>query len=272
LAAATLLFSSCQHKSAFDPKLSGSFFPLRAGMTWTYQVSFEDGSGATLRLRAQKNTARGTPISVFSSYLPNPRNVTPGSEGETAALAAGLQSEEHYTLEGAFLTRVEEIAEESGSIRFEEARFLPQYFLPHQEWSNTLSPVGFLRIVQHHRTFLERNILIVPAGHFSNCMRIETEATYDGPNNAHGVRYFTDWYAPNVGLVKTLVLGDGPQFWLEARFPVVRALLADTALFRHPVADVELSTFAGSSQADNRGASLSASAASKAATSQQMAP
>jgi hypothetical protein len=42
--------------------------------------------------------------------------------------------------------------------------------------------------------------------HFSNCIRIETEAVYsDSSSKQDGVRKlrYLDWYAPNVGLVKT---------------------------------------------------------------------
>jgi hypothetical protein len=52
----------------------------------------------------------------------------------------------------------------------------------------------------------------VPAGHYSNCIRIETEAVYknDLSHNA-GIRRlrYIDWYAPNVGLIKTVVSESG---------------------------------------------------------------
>jgi hypothetical protein len=70
---------------------------------------------------------------------------------------------------------------------------------------------GF-HITQTHWTSLEAGIVQVPAGHYSNCIRIETEAVYkDDSSNDAGTRRlrYVDWYAPNVGLVKTLVLESG---------------------------------------------------------------
>src|SRR5713226_1479740 len=38
LALATIQLTSCQNKAPFDPRLAGTFFPLRPGSTWTYRV------------------------------------------------------------------------------------------------------------------------------------------------------------------------------------------------------------------------------------------
>ena len=92
---------------------------------------------------------------------------------------------------------------------------LPQYLWPDREWSNTLypfenSPENFLKITETHRSFLEADEVVVPAGRFTDCIRIETEALYESPMGVGQKRYFLDWYAPDVGLVKTLVLSGGP--------------------------------------------------------------
>ncbi|MGH7914629.1 MAG: TapB family protein, partial [Candidatus Binataceae bacterium] len=65
---------------------------------------------------------------------------------------------------------------------------------------------------QSHRTFAEIRQIETPAGHFNNCIRIETEATYQGGMYARKKQHLTylDWYAPNVGLIKTVTLEGGP--------------------------------------------------------------
>jgi hypothetical protein len=166
-------------------------------------------------------------------------------------------SEEHYTPDSGFFTRVEDLSAGSSSIRFEEPKFLPQYLSPSQEWSNTSSSAGFVKIIEHHRTFHEAHTVVVPAGHFTNCIRVETETSYKGPGEIRGTRYFKDWYAPNVGLVKTLVLGERPQFSLEEKVPIIKVLLAESGLSNHRVAIIELSAFVGPASDHDRSAKLS---------------
>jgi hypothetical protein len=124
-------------------------------------------------------------------------------------------------------------------IRVEERRFLPQYLWPDRAWSNTLSPFekspdDFLKITHNHRSVLEADPVVVPAGQFANCIRIETEAVYQIPSGPDDTRHFIDWYAPDVGLVKTLVLSgsrDGRQI---ARIDLLRIAKAPRTVPLHP--------------------------------------
>jgi hypothetical protein len=85
-----------------------------------------------------------------------------------------------YVTEGGFINRVS--VDGPTWMRFEEKRFLPQLLNPDLTWSNSLFPFGHLygafHVVQYHRTFLETDDVVVPAGRFSSCIRIETEAVY----------------------------------------------------------------------------------------------
>jgi hypothetical protein len=121
-----------------------------------------------------------------------------------------------YVTEGGYINRVS--VDGPTWIRFEEKKFLPQLLKPHLTWSNSFFPFGHLRealafhVVQHHRTFLESGDVVVPAGRFSGCIRIETEAEYQRniPQSAPSLRLrYIDWYAANVGLVRTVVLKSG---------------------------------------------------------------
>ncbi len=70
------------------------------------------------------------------------------------------------------------------------------------------------RINQSHHTFVETKEIETPAGRFNNCIRIETQAKYEGGMYARKKQQlqltYLDWYAPNVGLIKTVALEGGP--------------------------------------------------------------
>jgi hypothetical protein len=127
----------------------------------------------------------------------------------------------YYTKDG-YLSRVSplhydgEKLDGPGFGRSEEAQFLPVHLMPNMSWSSVTYPYAGLfgsSFGQTHRTFAENKLIEVPAGRFSGCIRVETQATRK--NGHHGGRddqlSYIDWYAPNVGLVKTLVLEGGPE-------------------------------------------------------------
>jgi hypothetical protein len=236
--------SILDRNSAYESAHSESFFPLRPGMQWTYSVSNAGGFPAVLRLHVEANGGNLTIVSLLS---------TGSGDDELSAMAVdpNFQSQEHYTVEAGFFSREEDLPGGLGSIRFQERRLLPAQLSPNQEWSNTLSPAAFLKITQHHRSFLETGTMVVPAGRFSDCIRVETDASYSGPSGDSGSRYFTDWYAPNVGLVKTVVFRRTHEDWLLERSAIVRTLLDKTGLLEREIAKVELTDFVRSSHADD---------------------
>jgi len=205
LALATIRLASCQNKAPFDPGLAGAFFPLNPGSTWTYRV-VDKNLGTTNII-----TDRAMDKQLISS-------VTTGGEAvSVGSLSAGdSKSTILYVTEGGYINRVS--VDGPTWIRFEEKRFLPQLLKPHLTWSNSFFPFGDLpgalafHVVQHHRTFLESGDVVVPAGRFPGCIRIETEAEYQRniPQSAPSLRLrYIDWYAANVGLVRTVVLKGG---------------------------------------------------------------
>jgi hypothetical protein len=131
-----------------------------------------------------------------------------------------------YVVERGFMTRVQDLDEPS-RIRLQEHRFLPQDLWPDRSWSNTLLPFqdltkGTLAITQKHQTFLEEDDVFVPGGRFRDCIRVESEASYQSPVGSGKQRFFRDWYAPDVGLVKTIVLSGGKDGRQIARIELVR--------------------------------------------------
>ena len=201
LAAAQL--TSCQNKAPFDPGLAGTFFPLNPGSTWTYRV-VDKNLGTTNII-----TDRAVDKQPISAVKTGGEAVSEGSPSGGASRSTIL-----YVTEGGYIDRVS--VDGPTFIRFEEKRFLPQFLKPGLTWSNSLFPFGDLygafHVVQYHRTFLESGDVVVPAGRFSGCIRIETQAEYlrNIPQSAPSLRLrYIDWYAPNVGLVRTVVFKSG---------------------------------------------------------------
>jgi len=197
LAFAAAQLTSCQNKAPFDPRLAGAFFPLNPGSTWTYRVVDKNlGAANIITDRAVDKQSSGEAV----------------SEGSLSGGAS--RSTILYVTEGGYINRVS--VDGPTWIRFEEARFLPKLLKPDLTWSNSLFPFGHLggafHIEQYHRTFLESDDVVVPAGRFPGCIRIETKAEYQRSTSHSApslpLRYI-DWYAPNVGLVRTLVFKGG---------------------------------------------------------------
>jgi hypothetical protein len=205
LTLAMVQLSACQKSAPFDPASANSFFPLRPGLTWTYRVVDKSQRSPQIftdramvgEERVSTAQAAGGVVTEYS-----------GSDGESDLTI-------RYKVEDGYVTRLLSLRD-GRRILSQELGFLPRLLEPDLTWSNSLSPVGEFvdgfHITQTHRTYLESDIVVVPAGHYSNCIRIETEAVYknDLSHNA-GIRRlrYTDWYAPNVGLIKTVVSESG---------------------------------------------------------------
>jgi hypothetical protein len=199
--------SSCQRKAPFDPGLSGSFFPLRTGSTWTYRVIDK----------------RQSSVEIFTDRTVGLAHV--GSANDSGGLVLEDSNSDgkdnftiSYTVENGYITRSFRFGDPE-RILFKERRFLPRLLEPDLTWSNSYFPFGrfpeAFHLTETHRTFLETAVVQVPAGAFSDCIRVETETLYEANSHdlyhAHDSRRlrYLDWYAPNVGLIKTLLLESG---------------------------------------------------------------
>jgi hypothetical protein len=199
LAAARL--SSCERKT-FDPTLAGDYFPLRPGSTWTYRI-IEDGG----RKRTTTHTLKERVLARTSAQ-------TSQVESEYSGQSGVLNSTTVYFAEHGYLTRQSIISRRAGVVSAEQA-FLPQLLKPNLIWSNSLVPFvqqpDVFHVAQTHRTFFDSGTVEVPAGKFSGCIRIESWTLYRSALNTNPPLklHYVDWYAPHVGLVKTLVQQDG---------------------------------------------------------------
>jgi hypothetical protein len=68
------------------------------------------------------------------------------------------------------------------------------------------SDTGFT-ILHRHVVARETEVVRVPAGSFRDCMRVDTYSTHGPGSGAKPGEeiafYYSDWYAPGVGLVRT---------------------------------------------------------------------
>jgi hypothetical protein len=212
LVTAVAAWAGCSHPT---PKIDSTadYFPLKPNMVWTYRVIS----------KSQKSTYVVTDRVIGPEYVP-------------ALKLTGNVVEEFYNLDRAglrpiiylngdgYLSRLSGLDYVDHQIkppawgRSEEKNFLPEHLTPDREWQNTLFPYGKLPggfdVAQSHHSVVETDGVTTPAGHFENCIRIDTQAKYEGGAYAQQKQSlkltYVDWYAPNVGLVKTVAYQGGP--------------------------------------------------------------
>lgn len=222
-AATVLAVYACRHAGVREP--SAVFFPLKPHMLWVYHV----------QSKSQQASYTMTDTVVGPQFVPALK-LTGAVVQEFYNLdRAGLRPIVYYEKDG-YLTRLSGLDYVRHEIkapvwgRSEEMNFLPERLEPEQIWSNKLFPYGKMRgafdIAQSHKSFLEKHTIEVPAGRYDGCIRIETLATYEGGTDTRqkqGLKLaYVDWYAPNVGLIRTLAYEGGPDGPEMERVELVR--------------------------------------------------
>ncbi|MGH8013385.1 MAG: TapB family protein [Candidatus Binataceae bacterium] len=212
LAAAFMAASvwACMGSWSFEP--SANFFPLKPNETWSYRI----------QSKSQRATYVMTDRVIGSQYVPALKLTGEVVEEYYNFDRAGLRPVIYYRQRG-YLTRLSGLQFKNHKIEAPawgkslNSDFLPNRLSPDMSWNNALFPYGKLpggfEMVQTHKTFSERHEVDVPAGHFHNCIRVETQAVYKGGAYSGQKQplklAYRDWYAPNVGLVRTLAYEGG---------------------------------------------------------------
>jgi len=211
-----VLFVACQKqpRATFDPRSASEFFPLPPKAVWTYKVDS----------KSQHTTYVVTDTVVGQKYVPA-LNVTGMVVEEYYNLDRGGVRPIVYTSHNGYLDRLSGLAYQKQDIeapawgRSEEGEFMPKLLAPNLDWSSKIYPFGHISgafdISQTHHTYFEPEAIVVPAGSFLGCIRIDSDARYEGgtyaqKGNKNLKLTYRDWYAPNVGLIKTVVLEGGP--------------------------------------------------------------
>jgi hypothetical protein len=207
--------AGCDHPVAhYDPALAGAFFPLAPSSVWTYRINS----------KSQKQTYVITDKVLGVKYVPA-LNVTGEVVEEFYNLDRGGSRPIVYVTKDGYLTRFSGLEYTQQEIktpawgRSEEGQFMPAMMAPDVSWNSTIFPFGHMAdafdIKQVHKTVFDGDEIVVPAGRYRGCMRVDTVATYEGGSFAKSTKnsklLYRDWYAPNVGLVKTEVREGGEQ-------------------------------------------------------------
>jgi hypothetical protein len=229
----------CRGKTAqFDPGLARDFFPLAPDSVWTYRVNS----------KSQRNTYVVTDKAMGEKYVPS-LNITVVEEyynmdrGGTRPIV--------YITRNGYWTRLSGLDYSKDDIeapawgRSEEGEFMPAILKPGINWRSQIFPFGHMPgsfdIRQLHRTFFEPADIVVPAGHYAGCMRIETEAQYEGGSYAKIGKplrlIYEDYYAPHVGLIKTQALEGNIHGGEVERVELIRFLAPHTSISRSPEVD-----------------------------------
>ncbi|HZP46784.1 MAG TPA: hypothetical protein VFB15_14130 [Candidatus Binataceae bacterium] len=201
----------CEHRptAIYNPALAKSFFPLEPSSVWTYRV----------QSKSQHETYIVTDRVVGLKYVPS-LNVTGQLVEEYYNMDRGGSRPIVYVENSGFLSRLSGMQFGQGDIeiapwgRSEDREFMPARMAPNIHWDSTIFPFGHMAdafdIRQSHVTVFDPDDVVVPAGRYSGCIRIDTHARYEGGQYAKTAKpadlLYRDWYAPNVGLVKTEVL------------------------------------------------------------------
>ena len=191
------------------PLPSADFFPLTASSHWEYVVS---------------RRTEGAPLRFVATVRPDEFM---GPNGHGCSIVderygdrpAGERTPIVYCTEGGFLHRVMsleyrgESLEDTG-LRSGELKFLPVNLGGTQTWEGRtnayqLADGSGFEVRQLHQVYVQNEAVEVPAGRFERCIRVETTAIHSATapgGSAVGPRivyYYSDWYAPGVGLIRT---------------------------------------------------------------------
>ncbi len=185
------------------------FFPLTPSSHWEYVVN--------------RHTA-ATPLRLDATVRTNEFMGPNGHACRVVDEGYGDRPAEEptpivYCTEGGFLHRVMSLeyrgeALEDNGLRSGELKFLPVNLGATTTWEGRtnayqLADGSGFEVRQLHQVYLQNEPIDVPAGRFAHCARVETTAIHsatspDGnPVGPRIVYYYSDWYAPGVGLVRT---------------------------------------------------------------------
>ena len=187
-----------------------SYFPLTEKSQWNYRVQ-----DFVRKLTYQ------TKVRVYGpQYVEAVRREGISVEERYSSFGVGgpyvLEEQEPmvYFRENGYLNRVlltyqaGRVVAASGS---GDRQFLPELLTDGASWNgNTeafhVGDLGF-KVSFRHTVALERETIEVQAGAFRHCIRVDTSST-EGPDSGYRpgeelVFYYSDWYAPGVGLVLT---------------------------------------------------------------------
>ena len=227
MVAAVLALSaaSCSKPAAEPPQVE--FFPLHSEDTWVYEVTRplrNQRTRMTVRVRGERYVSalhRRCHL-VEESYAAESGEGLSANSSAVGAPQASPSGEVYpiaYYWENGFLYRSMSLEYAGGEVRdvgigSHEERFLPERFGSTAAWDSLtiaydLGGGNGYSVRQTHSATIEPSVIEVPAGRFTDCIRVDTVAVHSGQHDGHYedapiVLYYSDWYAPHVGLIRTV--------------------------------------------------------------------
>lgn len=236
------ILAGCSPPPALVPVLPASpsatrvedYFPLTPDSRWTYRVR-DLAKAWTYETRVRVFPPRrfdflgrdGIPVEERYSSVGGPLFV---EEQEPIV---------YYRDEG-FLHRVYltyqagQLVPQSGS---RDSRHLPEVLRDGTSWDSetTAFRVGGglgIQVVHHHEVHLETDVVSVPAGDFTGCIRIDTYSSHGAGSDRGGGEiafWYSDWYAPGIGLVRTQQWDDVERREERSKIELLEASIAEPA-------------------------------------------
>ncbi|MGH7803591.1 MAG: TapB family protein, partial [Candidatus Binatia bacterium] len=211
-----------------EPAPVERYFPLTKRSRWTYRVQ-----------ELRKNFDYVNRVRVFGpKFFESMKKEVVEVEESYSSTGNGvflLEEQEPivYFRENGYLNRVfltqqgGKLVPASGS---GDSRFLPEIIVPGSTWDSDSqafrvgTDLGF-KVAHRHTIALEEQSITVPAGTFEDCLRIDTFSTH-GPGSGRLpdeelTFYYSDWYAPGVGLVRTQQWDDAEHAKERTRIELV---------------------------------------------------
>ncbi|MGH7895823.1 MAG: hypothetical protein ACREQL_14215 [Candidatus Binatia bacterium] len=209
LTLATLLAGGC------DWNQQSSWFPLTEGMTWRYRTE----------LTKRKQTVDSVYRVLGPLTLPQIGREGIAVEEHRSTRPTAWNGPDEVELsvwitDGDWMNRVylqydgKELVPQIG---FEDRKILPVHLRAGMSWESTTIAIGEAEdggYAHRHRLERETAPIVVPAGTFRDCLRLETESVVKAPGEGTEpgdqeiVYLYREWYAPKVGLVRMESWGD----------------------------------------------------------------
>ena len=196
------------------------FFPLHSEDTWVYEVARplrNLRSRMTVRVRDERYIrALGRRCRLVDESYESEE--TPFDTPDTEASARPEIYPVAYCHKDGFLHRTLSLEYQGDEVHevglgSNEERFLPDGLGGDLAWDSLTTAYDLgggngYGVRQSHHTVIEPTAVDVPAGRFTGCVRVDTVALQAGRRDGRDdgealVLYYSDWYAPNVGLVRT---------------------------------------------------------------------
>ncbi len=197
------------------------FFPLHRHDTWTYRVHRPTAQVSFPLVVTVRGEHYCDAIALDCQIVEERHRIPRILPQEFAVRHEEYTFPVAYYVREGFVHRLMSLSYEDGRLvdshlDSAEYRFLPLHLQAGVEWESSLHAYEagdglFGQGSTHkHRVVKENALVVVPAGRFQQCLRVETEtlitatALKKSPRQQEVRLYYVDWYAPGVGLVKSI--------------------------------------------------------------------